>query len=90
MADIAPREAYGRVFGFHRALDTLGAIIGPLLVVLFLQRKGHQWILLASLIPGILSVLTFAVFVRDRPMKDSRERRFLETIRRFRGPSEAS
>lgn len=65
----APRDALiasstadtvrGRAFGFHRTLDTSGAIIGPLvaLVLLALLSDSYRAIFLIALIPGALSVL---------------------------------
>src|SRR5207249_6596365 len=37
IADVTPVESRGRAFGFHRALDHAGAIVGPLLALLFLN-----------------------------------------------------
>ncbi|MDT5147896.1 MAG: hypothetical protein QOC58_2541 [Mycobacterium sp.] len=58
----------GRVFGFHRAMDTLGAVIGPLLGLagyeLFHHRIGP--VLYLSIIPAVLSVVLIA-WVRERP-----------------------
>ena len=36
LSDEATPETKGNVFGFHRAMDTLGAVIGPLLALLYL------------------------------------------------------
>jgi MFS family permease len=61
--DVAHR---GRAFGFHRAMDTTGAAIGPLLAFLLLSRHPDQLrhIFAISLIPGVLAVLVIAWFVR--------------------------
>jgi MFS family permease len=51
-----------RVFGFHRALDTTGALLGPSLSLLFLYYAPHQYrqLFLWAFIPGIIAVaLTF-------------------------------
>lgn len=72
-ASVAP-EARGRAFGFHRAGDTIGAVIGPALGVAVLGAfaatateplAAFRAVFLLALIPGILAALTFAVFVRD-------------------------
>lgn len=49
----------GRVFAFHRGMDTLGAVIGPLVALLFLYFLPGEYVNLfyLALIPGILSVL---------------------------------
>jgi MFS family permease len=64
---IAP-EARGRVFGFHRTMDTLGAVIGPLLGLAGYELLDHQIapVLYLSLIPAALSVL-LVFWVRERP-----------------------
>ncbi|MBS1975561.1 MAG: MFS transporter, partial [Bacteroidetes bacterium] len=42
LSDEATSETKGKIFGFHRSLDTLGAVIGPLLAVLYLYFfPGH-------------------------------------------------
>jgi len=54
----ATKETKARVFGFHRAMDTLGAAIGPTVALLFLIFYPHQYksIFLLAFIPGIISV----------------------------------
>jgi MFS family permease len=66
IADSVDRSALGRAFGFHRALDTLGAAIGPLVAFLLLGAFPGQYrrIFIASAIPAALSILTLALFVR--------------------------
>ena len=58
----------GKVFGFHRAMDTLGAVIGPLLGLLGYQLLDQQIapLLYVAIIPAVLSVLLI-VLVRERP-----------------------
>ena len=68
-------EARGRAFGFHRATDTLGAVLGPLLGVAILGWvQPWQWndasgafrfVLWLSVIPGVLAVLAFLTLVKD-------------------------
>jgi len=55
----ASKETKARVFSFHRGWDTLGAVLGPLLALLFLQfyPKEYKSLFLIAFIPGILSVL---------------------------------
>ena len=55
----ATPETKGRVFGFHRAMDTVGAAIGPLIALVFLWFfPGHYSTLFYwAFLPGILSVL---------------------------------
>jgi MFS family permease len=56
--------ARGRVFGFHRAMDTLGAVAGPLLGLAGYQLLDHQIapLLWVAVVPAVLSVaLVFLV-----------------------------
>ena len=56
--------ARGRVFGFHRAMDTLGAVVGPLLGLLGYELLDHQIapLLWVAVVPAVLSVaLVFLV-----------------------------
>jgi MFS family permease len=52
-------ENKGRIFGFHRGMDTLGAAIGPCLALLYLHRYPGQYALLFILafLPGLVAVL---------------------------------
>lgn len=60
IADSADEKTRGRSFGLHRAMDTSGAIIGPLVALVLLAWFGHsnyRPIFLVAAIPGALSVL---------------------------------
>ena len=52
------KENYrGRVFGFHRSMDTFGAMLGPILALAFLYFNplNYQRLFLIALIPGIVA-----------------------------------
>ncbi len=62
-------ENKGRAFGFHRAMDRLGAVGGPLLALLVLHLfRDHddkvRWVFLLSFIPAALA-LVFVPFARE-------------------------
>ena len=65
LADSVEPDSYGHAFGFHRMMDTLGAIIGPSIAFLLLPVIGFRNVFWVSLIPGILSILVFAIFTRE-------------------------
>ena len=67
IADSVPVEQRGRAFGLHRALDTTGAAIGPLVAFFMLSRWPHDYrrIFAATVVPGVLSVLVLLFFVRS-------------------------
>lgn len=56
----------GKAFGFHRAMDRIGAIGGPLLAILVLSlfNNNVRLVFLLSIIPGILA-LFFIRFVKE-------------------------
>ncbi len=59
-------EAYGKTFGFERALDTLGAVLGPLAALWLVTFLSYRQVFLLTLIPGMLATLTFAFLVRAK------------------------
>ena len=65
LVESVPRQQIGSAFGFHRAADTIGAILGPLLAMLLLHRIGLRRVFLVSLIPGVLSAAAFYFLVRE-------------------------
>jgi MFS family permease len=71
LTDSIPAEARGRAFGFHRFGDTLGAVLGPMLAVGLLTSSqsaldSARQLLWWSVVPGVLSAVTFALFVAER------------------------
>lgn len=83
---VAPRDALlvdgideasrGRVFGFHRAMDTLGAVVGPLIGLAGYELLDHKIppLLYIAIVPAVLSVALVA-FVRERPRPVERAHR---------------
>jgi MFS family permease len=78
IADSGTEERRGRDFGLHRALDTVGAAIGPLTAwaVLTLVPSGYRLVFWLSAIPGSLAIVLVLVAVREAkaPMADHRSR----------------
>jgi MFS family permease len=82
VADSVTRENRGLAFGFHRAMDTAGAMIGILIAVFVvwlvqkntqdLSKSTFQVIVLISLIPAFLAVLSLALGAKDVPVKGQR------------------
>ncbi len=75
LADATTPAYRGKAFGFHRAMDTLGAAVGPLLTVLIVALSaGDQPQALGTLrrvfiwaaVPGVLSIVALC-FLRERP-----------------------
>ena len=59
LAEFAPDSQRGRVFGFHRAMDHAGAVLGPLLAAAFLyfHPDDYRTLFALTLIPGVIVVL---------------------------------
>jgi len=84
VADSVDEQNRGLAFGFHRAADTAGALVGILIALLVvwlaqrgaaqLSRSTFQTVVLISIIPGVLGILTLALGAQDVPVKDGTER----------------
>lgn len=55
----------GKAFGFHRTMDTLGAIIGPLIAYILVSYIDLRTIFFLAVIPGTLAAIVFWFFVRE-------------------------
>ena len=71
IADSSAKEIRGKAFGFHRTLDTIGAIIGPLLTYILLSRflLSYRTIFAVTFIPGIIALLVIRFRIKDVPSK---------------------
>jgi MFS family permease len=64
LADAVTPETRGRAFGFHRAMDTVGGIVGPAIAAILVSRLATRSVFLWALLPGVLAAVSFALFVR--------------------------
>lgn len=67
LSDESTPDTKGRVFGFHRSMDTMGAVIGPGMALLFLfyHPASYRILFLIAFIPGLMAVgLSF--FLKDK------------------------
>ncbi|HSV16096.1 MAG TPA: MFS transporter [Tepidisphaeraceae bacterium] len=70
IADSTEPEYRGVAFGLHRAMDTCGAVLGPLIalsIVLLWRGVPLQWLFFVALIPGLLSAGLATVAIKDIP-----------------------
>ena len=84
-------ETKGRAFGFHRAADTVGAVVGPLLGVALLgwaqgiygtdSAAPFRFVFWLSVVPGLLAVLAFLTLVKDPQHSPNPALRFLGSLR---------
>ncbi|MBS1976762.1 MAG: MFS transporter [Bacteroidetes bacterium] len=60
LAQESTAESRAKVFGFHRSMDTAGAVLGPLLALLFLHFYPERYItlFLIAILPGVVTVVS--------------------------------
>ena len=81
VADSVSARERGKGFGLHRAMDTLGAVLGLTIaaIIIFsvqggglqLSLKTYQWLVLVGVAPAVLGVLALLIFVREAGRKPS-------------------
>lgn len=72
LSDQSTHETKGRVFGFHRSMDTLGAVIGPsiALVYLYFNPTDYTNLFLIAFVPGLGAIIcTWMIKEKKRPGK---------------------
>lgn len=67
LSDETTPEHKGRVFGFHRSMDTIGAAIGPVFALIFLYYypQQYKWLFIIAFLPGMTAVL-LTYFLKER------------------------
>ncbi|MBK9152040.1 MAG: MFS transporter [Saprospiraceae bacterium] len=67
LSDEASSENKAKIFGFHRSMDTLGAVLGPCIALLYLYYHPEDYIRLfyIAFIPGLLAILA-SLYLKDR------------------------
>ncbi len=67
IADVTPEGSRGAAFGLRQALDTIGAVLGPIAAVglMFLLASDVRAVLWFAVIPAALSVLVLVLWVRE-------------------------
>ena len=76
--DSSPPELVGASFGFHRSMDSAGAVVGPLIAVLLLWRGADLRLVVAlAAIPGVMTIVLLRRLreaPRPRPAADAPRR----------------
>lgn len=69
IADVTPPEQWGHAFGFQRALDHTGAVVGPLIALLLLNivHVPMRTLFLLAVIPGTIGVVLLILFLHEEP-----------------------
>jgi MFS family permease len=85
IASSVPRERRGFAFGFNRAADHMGAVIGPVIAFLLLYylavdhdnptEKEYQHVFLYASIPVVLGLIVIVLFVHEKTHREDGEAR---------------
>jgi MFS family permease len=73
LADSVGKEFHGRAFGFHRAMDTIGATIGPAIALVLVSTIGYREIFYLTALPGIAAIVIVLVFVKELKQKQAND-----------------
>lgn len=75
LSDETTNEHKGKVFGFHRAMDTVGAAIGPVLALIYLYfyPKNYKMLFLIAFIPGLIAII-LTLIIKDKKVKHERKK----------------
>ena len=65
IADVTEPADRGRAFGFQRALDHTGAVLGPLIAVALLQFVTVRTLFYIAVIPGVIAAVMLFVALRE-------------------------
>jgi MFS family permease len=70
IAASSDKNHWGKAFGFHRAMDTLGAALGPLVTLsIFLifseTEKIYRMVFILAFIPAIIGVYVLKKYIKD-------------------------
>ncbi len=93
LSDEATPETKATVFGFHRSMDTLGAVLGPLIALIYLAYRpdDYKTLFFIAFFPGILAI-GFTFFIKEKkktPIENKSKSHFLDFIKFWKeSPSE--
>ncbi|HET9031762.1 MAG TPA: MFS transporter [Dokdonella sp.] len=76
IADVTPQEVRGAAFGLRQSMDSIGAVVGPLLVVglMALFLGNIDTVLWFAVLPGVVAVALIVFFVREPERAERRAR----------------
>lgn len=88
ITESTPQTHLGRSFGFHRTMDTLGAVVGPVIAfaILSIYHGNYRLVFWLSIIPGIAAVIIASSLVTEkRRAKLASSERVKFDLKRFDG-----
>jgi MFS family permease len=77
LSDETTAENKGEIFGFHRSMDTLGAVIGPVLALIYLYYypTDYKTLFLIAFFPGVLAVIaTLLIKEKQREVSTDKQK----------------
>jgi len=83
LSDEATPQTKGRVFGFHRSMDTLGAAIGPSLALVFLLYNPNQYktLFYLAFVPGVLAIILTLLIPKKKSNTNSKKVSFFSFLK---------
>ena len=68
IAESSEKTHLGRAFGFHRSMDTMGAVVGPAIAFFLLGifSNNYRIVFYLSMIPGVIAVLLIIFFITEK------------------------
>ena len=74
LSDETTPEHKGRVFGFHRSMDTIGAAIGPVFALIFLwfYPEQYKWLFFIAFLPGVVAI-SLTYFLKEKRSVDKQD-----------------
>jgi MFS family permease len=75
LSDEATLKTKGKIFGFHRSMDSLGAVLGPSLALIYLYYNptDYKTLFLIAFIPGVLSVIA-SLIIKEKQKEVSNDK----------------
>lgn len=75
LSDEATPQTKGKVFGFHRSMDTFGAVLGPTLALLYLYfyPQNYKTLFFIAFIPGLLAVIA-SFYLKDKKVIEHKQK----------------
>ncbi len=67
LSDEATPQTKAKVFGFHRSMDTLGAVLGPILALIYLYYfpEDYKTLFVIAIVPGLLAIVA-SFFLKEK------------------------
>ena len=67
VADITPPQLRGAAYGLRQALDSVGALLGPLLAVVFMMMFANdiRAVMWVAVVPAFIAVALLMIYVRE-------------------------